>query len=1033
MSPVLPRTDEFDVAVVIPTVAKPEVLLPGFDRLCRYTDGYRVLIVAAVNPIREKDGTDSVDGMRRLFDQHSRAGRVEGCDLLIVNAHEPRGFGGAINDGIAGMMDGARTYEGIKGCGLPPYVVIFNDDLRVSEGWLDGMLRAFDATEVEEWGETPDPELAGRPKRAMEAYLGTGRLGLVGPVSIVVGGIQGLAGRHAESMMALGPDEGARVWREERDGTLVASTFLSGFCWAMTRELVEELSEYAPDATECAETWRWLFDERYEIAGYEDNDLCVRADRAGFRALIAADTYVHHLGHQTFDSEFPEMSRGLRNRLTYYDVWREHRADDGEHVVAGYRVKLCVPSDVHQFGVSLAAHGTLVDGVVILLTGPLSAIARSPHFQPVEKGGHPDVVGLLRDAAEHGDVEALTQWAQRKLQVLPHSRRPSLRVEVWDGVFNERDERNQMIGMAIDEGADWVLSVDHDEVLEPRVNRQLLERLMRHPDPLVSEWDFGFLTHWDSTRLVNQAQPWGDRGSYTGGMRGYRLVRANKAAPRKIIAGGANGLHCGNTPGSDPTCKRTTGMRYRHYGYLHEADRRRKKIRYDSQDPDPNPLLVGGNDYQHLLHEESMVMSPFVADSGIGLHMLLYEKESADDLGRVLDELYGVVDRIVLVWTGDWDAGDREQTMRPLAKFRHWVDERTHGESRPPKGGLTYGMREDAWEAKDWPSTGPSREVARMAEHFGCEWIHHPLADHIGEARNVALDALQDSPRMQSDHAPGYAMGWSLFLDPDEAIRSGTHARLRRMAECSDCWGWLFEFGNPHADGSGSISESVRMARIDPGRVMRIHGRVHETFMRATIRLAEAGLTSTLRRATVPVMNRGLSDDPQAMEDKLAFYRRLTELQLHDDCDDASGWTTLGLYWENEGCPDAARSCFSRAVLCSDAGYLPSRTLAEHHLRIATRAYRRSVQLLSGHRTERLARKALDMLESLAPELTIHGLVGVPPEEGGREPVSDEEALRTLPPFEVTPRMMERFAERAEEERRAQALSDIKQALGQGR
>jgi GT2 family glycosyltransferase/tetratricopeptide (TPR) repeat protein len=41
-------------------------------------------------------------------------------------------------------------------------------------------------------------------------------------------------------------------------------------------------------------------DERFGIGTMEDDDYCLRAHRAGFRAVIARDTFVHHFGHQTF-------------------------------------------------------------------------------------------------------------------------------------------------------------------------------------------------------------------------------------------------------------------------------------------------------------------------------------------------------------------------------------------------------------------------------------------------------------------------------------------------------------------------------------------------------------------------------------------------------------------------------------------------------------------------------------------------------------------------------------------------------------
>ena len=52
------------------------------------------------------------------------------------------------------------------------------------------------------------------------------------------------------------------------------------------------------------------FDEaNYPIAGYEDNDPA-RLE-AGYRAAIAIGT-LGHIGHQSFDSAFPDMQRGMK-------------------------------------------------------------------------------------------------------------------------------------------------------------------------------------------------------------------------------------------------------------------------------------------------------------------------------------------------------------------------------------------------------------------------------------------------------------------------------------------------------------------------------------------------------------------------------------------------------------------------------------------------------------------------------------------------------------------------------------------------
>ena len=43
-----------------------------------------------------------------------------------------------------------------------------------------------------------------------------------------------------------------------------------------------------------------LLDERFGIGCFEDDDYCLRAIQAGFRAVIAGDAFIHHYGGRTF-------------------------------------------------------------------------------------------------------------------------------------------------------------------------------------------------------------------------------------------------------------------------------------------------------------------------------------------------------------------------------------------------------------------------------------------------------------------------------------------------------------------------------------------------------------------------------------------------------------------------------------------------------------------------------------------------------------------------------------------------------------
>jgi O-methyltransferase/8-demethyl-8-(2,3-dimethoxy-alpha-L-rhamnosyl)tetracenomycin-C 4'-O-methyltransferase len=62
---------------------------------------------------------------------------------------------------------------------------------------------------------------------------------------------------------------------------------LIGFCLAVRTSVFTEIGG---------------FDEGFGIGGCEDDDLCNRLRFAGWRLVVVEDTFVHHIGHQTFDA-----------------------------------------------------------------------------------------------------------------------------------------------------------------------------------------------------------------------------------------------------------------------------------------------------------------------------------------------------------------------------------------------------------------------------------------------------------------------------------------------------------------------------------------------------------------------------------------------------------------------------------------------------------------------------------------------------------------------------------------------------------
>jgi len=870
----------FRYVIVIPTVGNPDVVIPTLRRILSTQPMDCTRIVLSVNPV-ENDMADRLTiQTKAILAEYG----MESDTISMVRAAGPVGFAKACNLGLAAVE--MMVEDPIDGA--PAMVVFLNDDALVSDGFIDGMWDALETETVKVWGEPVRQSTQTRPDRKASDY---GRIGIAGPVSNLVAGTQRLPmGKQALDNACENLDKFAAAVRVQASGQRVTADFISGFCMAIRWVTAIELIEgHAEDGRP------FLFDERFVIGGYEDNDLMIRAELLGWRCVVAMDTFVWHDGHQTLDKYFPGQNRGLANRIIYYRKWSGDIRVSGQRLVASLRVSLRSVQDVFYLRACVQRLSVLVDGISILMTSDPYNVSTDPEWRNQNGSLFAKDLRMLEDAKDaRGDRDkicaAVGGWLGGLVLETPGTRKPKLGVKYWSN-GNERDERNAAIEFAELLNPDWILSVDHDEVFEQRINRTHLERLMSHPDPMVRSWDFGWLNLWDSPRLYRADDPW-----YM--MRGFRMVRVCRKAPRKIMAGADNGFHCGNVPDHDPIAKRATGIRWLHHGYLRPEDRVRKHAFYTKVDDNLESNLVGAGSYGHLVAEERITLSPVVRQNGIGITMMVYGGERVENVARWLDDIYGVVDHAVLVWTDPWD--------------------------------------------DDEPTSGPNDDMQAVARMFGAEWARYDMQKgrSYAEARNTGLTALR-SYVARGWRDIDYPLGWAFVVDPDEwpddAFSMATHLRL--MAQNSDSYGWIFRFRNfrPAVTGEPpTASETIRFLRLDPDGYMQYHGRVHETLDVSMMRLKSMGVHPQIRPCPFMLNNAGLSGHDGQTEAKLRWYQSLIVDELRDNPHNSGAWVALGLQYENDGLTDYACECFERGVVVSgDSAYLAYRELAMWHLRRA--------------------------------------------------------------------------------------------------
>jgi glycosyltransferase involved in cell wall biosynthesis len=111
----------------------------------------------------------------------------------------------------------------------------------------------------------------------------------------------------------------ARRWRDEHRGEWFIVPKLSGFCLLMTRAVFETIGS---------------LDERFTLGLCDDDDLAVRARRAGFELAVAHDLFVHHFGSRTF------LGNGIDAEALLEENVRRYAAKWGPNAPQGQRVAL---------------------------------------------------------------------------------------------------------------------------------------------------------------------------------------------------------------------------------------------------------------------------------------------------------------------------------------------------------------------------------------------------------------------------------------------------------------------------------------------------------------------------------------------------------------------------------------------------------------------------------------------------------------------------------------------------------------------
>jgi GT2 family glycosyltransferase/tetratricopeptide (TPR) repeat protein len=181
----------------------------------------------------------------------------------VIRNETNRGFAHACNQGIM------HTHG--------DFVVILNNDTIVTPGWLERLM----------WHMKDDPGI-----------------GVLGVTTNYAGSEQEIAVSYKTERELYDLSEG--LYRRFRHQRKTADKVVA-VCAVLRRRMLEDIG---------------LFDTRFGLGNFEDDDLCLRARVAGYEVAFARDVFIHHAGSKTFQALRVDYG-GLmeENRGKYRDKW----------------------------------------------------------------------------------------------------------------------------------------------------------------------------------------------------------------------------------------------------------------------------------------------------------------------------------------------------------------------------------------------------------------------------------------------------------------------------------------------------------------------------------------------------------------------------------------------------------------------------------------------------------------------------------------------------------------------------------------
>jgi GT2 family glycosyltransferase len=289
---------------------------------------YEVIIVDNGSEAETTDWLRTLDGVRVIYNPTNR------------------GFAGGNNQGIAAARG--------------EYVVVLNNDVVVTEGWLEDMIDALRRNPL---------------------------TGVSAPRSNRVAGIQLLPDANYPDVNAMHRYAAERraAWR--KCGFYVDRAI--GFCLCIDRRVVDEIGG---------------IDERFGAGNFEDDDFCMRVRAAGYKIYVCDDVFIHHFGSVTFAANKIDWQASMnQNWVTFAKKW----GLPDQYPTNGY-----VPAPIIARGFDRGAH-------YVALPAPEESAADDGPAEPSapRRGASVRFASIVRNEADWSMVGAFVRRFGRAFDV----------------------------------------------------------------------------------------------------------------------------------------------------------------------------------------------------------------------------------------------------------------------------------------------------------------------------------------------------------------------------------------------------------------------------------------------------------------------------------------------------------------------------------------------------------------------------------------------------------------------------------------